>query len=152
MPIELQIIRASEFIRVGAHGRYDLDSSKAMLSNLAGACRKRSIDQALLDLRELVPGPVPMLTPNELAQLVNAFHEMGFTQDQKLAVLYKTDPHHGARLFAFIGALRGWKVRAFSDFEAAIVWLSDEKATTEPMPIAEGMEIPLRASLPPEGK
>src|SRR5208282_5942155 len=122
--MELQIIRAQEFIRLGAKGHFDLKASKAVLAQLAGACCKRGIDQALVDLRALEPGPKPVFSPNDLVALVNTFHEVGFTHKQRLAVLYGSDPHHRARLFAFIAKLRGWKVQAFDDFEAAVMWLS----------------------------
>jgi hypothetical protein len=129
MPMELQIIRAHEFIRVGAHGHFDMKASKAVLAQLAGACCKRGINQALLDVRALQPGPKPVFSPNDLVTLVNTFREVGFTHQQRLAVLYNSDPHHRARLFAFIAKLRGWKVQAFDSFEAAVTWLSE---TTEP--------------------
>ena len=132
MPLELQIIRASEFIRIASPGKLDLNSSREVLRQLAGACRRRGIERALLDLRDLDPGPTPMLKPTELAILVNTFPEMGFTHAQRLAVLYSADPHRGARLFAFIGALRGWTVQAFSDFEAALDWLSVEELSDVP--------------------
>jgi hypothetical protein len=125
MPMELQIIRAQEFIRLGAKGHFDLKASKAVLAQLAGACCKRGINQALLDLRALQPGPKPVFSPNDLVTLVNTFHEVGFTHKQRLAVLYGSDPHHRARLFAFIAKLRGWKVQAFDNFEEAIIWLSE---------------------------
>jgi hypothetical protein len=124
MPQELQIIRTSEVVRLGSLGHADFAATRAALAELAGACRRRGIDQALLDLRDLHPGPDPLFTPNELAALVNTFPEAGFTHRQRLAVVYSEDPHHGARMFAFIGALRGWKVRAFGDYEAAIGWLA----------------------------
>jgi len=124
MPIELQIIRASEFIRVGPQGHFDLESSKEVLKVLASACRKRGINQALLDLRELRPGPTPVFSPKDLATLVNTFQEFGFVPSQRLAVLYESDPHHRASLFAFIGRTRGWQVQAFAVFEEAITWLS----------------------------
>jgi hypothetical protein len=44
MPQELQIIRASEFVRFGAQGHFDLAASKAALAELASVCRKRGID------------------------------------------------------------------------------------------------------------
>jgi hypothetical protein len=44
MPQELQIIRASEFIRLSAQGHFDLAASKAALAELAGVCRKQRID------------------------------------------------------------------------------------------------------------
>ena len=131
MPIELQIIRANEFVRAGARGVINFDESKATLQQLAQACRKRGVDRALLDLRELPIPPKPVFSPTDLAALVATFKEAGFTRSQRLAVLYKTDPHHGARMFAFIGSMRGWKVRAFKDFEAALFWLGEEGKKSE---------------------
>jgi hypothetical protein len=143
--MELQIIRAQEFIRLGAQGRFDLDASKAALAQLAAACCKRGIHQALLDLRAVQPGPKPVFSPNDLVMLVNTFREVGFTHQQRLAVLYGSDPHHRARLFAFIAKLRGWKVQAFDSFEDAIRWLSSGEGTqpeTEFTPRAK--KVPVR--------
>ena len=117
MPLELQIIRAHEFVRLGAHGHFDLAASKAALAEMAAACRKRGIHQALLDLRALHPGPKPVFSPADLIELVNTFREVGFTHEQRLAILYHSDPHHRARLFAFLSIVRGWNVQAFGDFE-----------------------------------
>ncbi len=148
MPIELEIIRAQEFIRLGADGHFDLEASRAVLAELARACRKRGIDRALLDLRALRPGPTPIFTPDDLLALVNTFHDIGFTRAHRLAVLYSSDPHCRARLFAFIGKLRGWSVRAFENFAEAVTWLAfvgketNPEATTELTPAAQ--EIPLR--------
>ncbi len=128
MPLELQIIRASEFVRLGARDHLDFETSKAALALLAGACRKRGLDVAMLDLRELPIGQKPFFTSSELAALVNTFRAAGFAKRQKLAILYKTDPHHGARLFSFLGRLKGWQVRAFSEFEDALGWLSTENS------------------------
>ena len=154
MPMELQIIRAKEFIRLGAHGRFDLKLSKSALASLAAACCKRGINQALLDLRALQPGPKPVFTGNDLVKLVNTFHEVGFTHQQKLAVLYSSDPHHRARLFAFIARLRGWSVQAFEDFEAAMNWLSSGAESVEEKPLpASAKKIPVQAhALAPTAK
>ena len=124
MPIELQIIRACDFIRVGPQGRFDFASSKLALAELAHACHKRGINQAMLDLRAFKPGPVPVFSPSDLAALVYTFHEVGFTRKHWVAVLYSADPHHGARLFAFIGRMRGWNVAAFDHLEEALSWLA----------------------------
>jgi hypothetical protein len=146
MPLELQVIRASDFIRLGAEGHFDFAASKLVLAELARACRKRGIDRAMLDLRALHPGPTPIFTPTDLANLVNTFREIGFTHQQKLAVLYADDRHHRARMFAFIGNLRGWHVAAFRSFEEAMVWLSDdEKAVTAETESRSGEQsVPLK--------
>ena len=138
MPTELQIIRAQEFVRLGASGRFDVKASKKVLAQLAGACCKRGINQALLDLRALHPGPTPVFSPNDLVTLVNTFREVGFTQKQRLAVLYGSDPHHRARLFAFIAKLRGWKVQAFDSFEEAVKWLSEAESVAAEVEFSPG--------------
>ncbi len=131
MPLELEIIRAREFIRVGAEGRFDLAASKAGLATLADACRKRGLQDAVLDLRALQPGPTPVFTPGDLIELVNTFPEVGFSKRLRLAILYRSDPHRRARLFSFLSLLHGWNVRAFGDFEAALRWLSKGQQAPE---------------------
>ena len=126
MPLELQIIRAAEFLRLGPKGQFDMVASCAVLTELAKACRTRGMDRALLDVREATAP----LEPKELAALVNIFHEIGFMQNQRLAILHSGDPFRRARTFALISRMRGWKVRAFGDFEEALGWLSTEKEQT----------------------
>jgi len=140
MPTELQIIRASEFVRLDPQRHLDFQTSKEALRVLVVACRLRGIDRAMLDLRAL---PIParrLFTTAELAALVDTFREAGFTRQHRLAVLYRRDPHGGARMFAFIGFLRGWQVRAFSEFEPAFVWLSETK---EKRPAIRGRSVPI---------
>jgi len=144
MPLDLHIIRAAEFIRVDPKGDFDLVSSKNALALLAGACRKRGINQALMDLRAFRPGPKPLFTPADLLELVNTFPEVGFTQQLHLAILYHSDPHKRARLFSFLSAMHGWNVRAFGDFEEALVWLSKGQETSRnPQPSAAVQKIPI---------
>ena len=145
MPLELQIIRASEFIRLGAQGRLDLAGSRDILRMLARACWLRGINQALLDLREVNPGPTPMLTSRDLEALVNAFCEMGFSNQLRLAVLYSSDPHRRARQFAFMTTLRGWNVKATENFEEALLWLSKgKKAEDSKEAGAQEIQIPIQ--------
>jgi hypothetical protein len=148
--MELQIIRASEFIRLGAHGQLDLKASREVLVVLADACRKRSIDRALLDVRDIHTN----LTPSDLAELVQAFREIGFTVNQRLALLHRGDQNYRARMFAFIGALRGWTLRAFDSYEDAIGWLSTDDPAPQAGPPFVPKEIPMQfggAAQPPPG-
>ena len=148
MPLDLQIIRASEFIRLGAKGRVDLKASREILAEIARACRKRGVNRALVDVRALHQGPKPALSIQDLARLVSTFHEIGFRREQRLAVLYSSDPHHRARLFAFLSSLHGWQVRAFGEFEEAILWLWDTEAVekTEPHERVEQVPVKMRRS------
>jgi hypothetical protein len=145
MPLELHIIRATDFVVVDPQGHFDLAASKAALALLAGTCRKRGINQALVDLRALQPGPKPVFTPADLVELVNTFKEVGFTHQERLAILYHSDPYKRARLFAFLSTIRGWNVRAFGDFEEALLWLSSGQETpAQPSPSSAAKAIPIR--------
>ena len=147
MPTELQIIRAQEFIRLGAQGKVDFKASKEALAALAAACWKRGINQALLDLREVHLGPKPVFSRHDLAALVKTFREIGFTHQQRLAVLYRSDPHRRARLFAFIANLRGWSVQPFDNYEAALNWLSGAEnapSQAEPKFTNRPKKVPVR--------
>jgi hypothetical protein len=128
MPYSLHVIRASEFVCLNAKEQLDFEGSKQALQTLALALQKRGLDRAMLDLRSLPTPPKPLFTPSQLAALVRAFLEAGFGKDQKLAILYRSDPHGGVRTFAFIGRIQGWHVQAFADFEQAFYWLSEEPA------------------------
>jgi len=159
MSIELQIIRASEFVRLDAHKHLDLTASQEALRGLAHACHKRAIDRALVDLRTLPVLARPHFTTTELAALVGTFREAGFTRQQRLAILYRDDVHGGIRNFAFISRMRGLQVHAFSEFESALQWLSEESAKPAgrpapevPIPITNraGEVRKLPASLPAE--
>jgi hypothetical protein len=148
MPLELQIIRASEFIRLGAHGQLDLTASREILRQLAGACRRRGIDRALLDLRDVHPGPTPMLTREDLASLVNTFCTIGSSEHLRLALLYSADPHHRARMFALMSILHGWNGKASENFEEALHWLSQEQGTEHQKGLgSEEVAIPVTRTL-----
>jgi hypothetical protein len=140
MPFDVQIIRASEFVRLDPHEHLDFEGSKEALRTIARACRKRAIDRAIMDLRTLPIPAKPLFTRDELSALVGTFHDAGFTQNQRLAVLYRQDPHQGIRKFAFIGTLKGWHVRAFTDFEKALGWLCEEPVE----PPSEAQQIRIR--------
>jgi len=131
VPLELQVIRASEFIRLDADEHLDLEASKQVLRTLARACRKRATPCALVDLRTLPVLPKPHFTKTELASLVEAFRDAGFSREQRLAILYSHDPYGGIRDFAFIGRMRGLQVQVFLDFEGAVQWLSEAQDSAE---------------------
>jgi hypothetical protein len=147
MPLELEIIRATEFIRVGPKGQFDLAASKEALATLALACRKRGLDNALVDLRAFQPGPVPVFAPTDLVELVKTFPEVGFSKRLRLAILYRSDPHRRARLLSFLSQLHGWNVRAFGDFEAALGWLSQGPPAEKGRRAAKGGSVPIRFNL-----
>lgn len=142
MPLELQVISAKEFVCLDADEHLAFDASKAALQGLAEACRKRGLDRAMLDLRGLPVLPRPHFSAAELAALVGAFRDAGFTRQQRLAIVYDHDIHSIIRNFAFFSKMRGMQVQAFNQFEKAVYWLSHEENPDElhlgiPIPIAK---------------
>jgi hypothetical protein len=123
MPIELEIIRAAEFVRMGTQGQFDLAASCAVAAKLAAACKRRGIDRALVDVRNSIAN----LNPTELAALVNVFRDIGFSRHQRIAILHAEERSHRPRMFAFISRMKGWEVEAFTKFEDAMCWLSEQE-------------------------
>jgi hypothetical protein len=120
MPVELQIIRACEFVRLGAQGKFDFESTLDVLKTLADACHKRGIERALFDVR----GATSALTPKDLAALVGEFSKVAISKRLWLAILHTGSQNYRAKLFVFVSVLRGRKVRSFENFEKALDWLS----------------------------
>jgi hypothetical protein len=134
MPMALQIIRANEFVRLDINEHLDMEASKRALQGLAQACRKRGLDRAMVDLRGLPIPSKPLFTPQQLAELVEIFHEAGFTKKQRLAVVYEWDTYGGVRNFTSFSRLRGLQVQAFQEFDRAMDWMSEgqEPAAAKP--------------------
>jgi len=132
VPLEVQLIRAREFIRVGPQGTLDLERSRAILLTLSAACQKRGIERAMLDLR----GVRSDFGPEELAECIRMFREIGFPHIQRLALVHSGDPHRRVRTLALIASLRGWSVRAFEDFETAFEWLALSRVPKNDQPTA----------------
>jgi hypothetical protein len=145
MPLELQVIRANEFVRLDADEHLDFEASVKALQSLAKACRKRGLDSALLDLRAVPVPAKPVFSTKEIAALVLSFRDAGFSREQRLAVLYHQDAHGGIRDFAFISRMGGLQVQAFHDFEQALEWLSEGSESSPECPQgAEAVRITKR--------
>jgi hypothetical protein len=132
MPVELQVIRASEFVCFDADKHLDFEASQKVLQGLVMACRKRGLDRAMLDLRDLPILPKPHFTPEQMAVLAGTFLDAGFSKHQRLAILYSHDIHGGIRNFTLFSRLRGLQVQAFQQYESAIHWLWEQKKSAEP--------------------
>jgi len=141
MPIELHVIRASDFICIGGDERLNFEESKQALRELALACRKRGLDRAMLDLRDLPVPAKPRFTITELAGLVGAFRDAGFSRQQRLAVLYRQDIYGSVRNFTFFSRMRGLQVQAFHEFDSAMYWLWQD--TEKPAEEKHGAEVPI---------
>lgn len=141
MPVEFQVIRASDFVCFDAEEHLDFEASKKVLQELAMACRKRGLECAMVDLRDLPVPPKPRFTRGELVEMAGAFRAAGFSRGQRLAVLYREDVHGTIRDFTEVSRAQGLQVRAFHEFDNAIHWLG--KATEHPLEHKHGIEVPI---------
>jgi hypothetical protein len=141
MPIELHLIRASDFICIDADEHLNFEESKKALQKLALACRKRGLNHALVDLRDVPASDKARFTNAELAALVGAFREAGCSRRLRLAVLYRRDVYGSIRNFTFFGRMRGLQVQAFHEFETAIHWLWNNAENSEEE--KHGVKVPI---------
>jgi hypothetical protein len=80
----------------------------------------------MVDLRDLPVPEKPRFTDAQLAKLVGAFSAAGFSQRQRLAVLYRQDVHGTIRSFTSIGRKQGLQIQAFDKLDNAMHWLWKE--------------------------
>jgi hypothetical protein len=141
MPIEFDVIRASDFVCFDADEHLDFEESKRVLRELAVACRKRGLARAMVDLRDLPVPEKPRFTDAELASLIDAFCAASFSHRQRLAVLYRQDVHGTIRNFTAIGRKKGLQIQAFDKLDNAMHWLWKE--TADPVDQKHGTEVPI---------
>lgn len=123
MAVEFHVLTSSQFIRMGAHGNLDWDSSLRALSEVATAFLEKRTKLALLDVRDTVS----TLTDDQVIRLVSELVRLGMGKGHRLAVLHKPRPHAKADIFAAAAMLRGFDVMSFDDYEMAAEWLSSSR-------------------------
>jgi hypothetical protein len=138
MPVDIEIIRASEFVRLGTHGKFDFKGTRAVLLKMIAACGKRHISRALIDIRDASS----TLTRDDLVALVKVFGESVVSKRLRVAILHKSGQGDRAKLFAFLNAVQGRFMCAFETFEKALCWLSTEMdSDRQPGASAQAMPI-----------
>lgn len=140
---QFQVIRASDFVCFDADEHLNFEDTRKVLEQLAVACRKRGLDRAMVDLRDLPVPEKPRFTRGELAEMAEAFRAAGFTGRQRLAVLHSHDTHGTIREFVSICREHGLQVHAFGEFDAAIHWLGKPTETEHPVECKHGAEVPI---------
>ena len=122
MAYNLRVVRPSDFIRYDGRGETDRVRSRRILERIAKACVDEGMNCALLDLR----GLHLHLELKDLYGLINAFKDMGFRREHRLAILHNYTGMDKAEFFAMCASARGWNVRAFDTFEDAMEWFATE--------------------------
>ncbi len=124
MATEIKTYRIKDFIKLTKTGDIDLDRSRELIREIAGAAAYYDDHNILFDLRETVVAPASMSDLLQLAMDM-ALYESLFRN--KIASVI---PDDDARLviaekFKACLDIQGFEYDYFTDFEAAIEWLSE---------------------------
>ena len=135
MPYELHVIKAGDFIRCGAEGTIDFETSRQVLKAFADQIVARGADKAILDIRNVRGDPPATFT--QLYHLAKVFKDAGFGAGHRLAVIVSPDRYDKAEFFAICAGGRGWHAWAFEEFEDAFEWLTEEEPIEAPASASE---------------
>jgi hypothetical protein len=121
MDLDIRIIQHQEFLKTTPRGEIDLEHSKRILLRLASLNKPPSNRDVLLDLRETTD----KLSITDITFLVKLMIDHWDSFRNKLAILTQTGPRlELAKFMEEYAQNRGFRVAAFDNFEAAILWLA----------------------------
>jgi DNA-binding response OmpR family regulator len=126
--LKLQIIEAGAFIKSTPTGDLDLMASKQGFAQIAASGADLQDYTVLIDLRNVKS----LLTTSQIYGLASELVTYGKTFRRKTAVLARDDKDFNqASFFETAAQNRGFRARAFTVFEDALVWLSNITEPTE---------------------
>ena len=129
--LKLQIIKAGDFIKSTPTGELDMKASKEGLAQIAATGADLQDYTVLIDLRDVTS----RLSATDIYELASDLVKYGETFRRKTAVLARADEDiDQATFFENVAQNQGFKVRAFTVFEDAILWLSSITQLTEDQP------------------
>lgn len=135
MKLNLSIVTASDFIRTTPVGTLDMDVSLAVLKRIRSVTEEREDYRVLVDLRQARSA----LSLTDIWYIARELETCADTFRRKTALLTRENSREPAEFFELSAQNRGFRVRVFTDFEAAIYWLSfTVEATEENLPSATG--------------
>lgn len=126
--LRLQIIKAGEFLRSTPTGELDKEASVRGLAQISAAGSVLQEYTVLIDLRDIKS----TLSISDIFELGDNLVKYGQTFRRKTALLARADEDiKQARYFEHVAQSRGFNVRVFTVFEAAMIWLSSVTQLSE---------------------
>ncbi len=119
MPTDIRLIHASDFVRATANGELDYETSKKTLIEIASAASHLVKYEILLDTRKAQS----RMSVTDLWYLVGELSKLGEAFRRKTAVLCPVEQFDNAAFFQLCAENQGFRIKAFTSFEAAIDWL-----------------------------
>ena len=121
MATNVRIIHANQFIKAALTGEVDLEASKRVMFEIAGASVSLADFEIILDFRKAHS----TLSVTDLWYLAAGLSDFRKTfACRKTAVLCPAEEFSLAEFFALCAQNRGFDVQAFTCFEDAMNWLT----------------------------
>jgi len=120
--VEYSIEADEEFLRVKVSGRDTYRPPSEMCAAVLAESRKRRRDRILIELDQNFP-----LSPGNQFTLVTRLPEIGFTLQQRIALVHRTPEMQDANQFInLVARNHGVQVRNFAGLDLAMAWLRGE--------------------------
>ena len=111
-----------EFLRVTMRGRDTDQPPSHVCAEVLAQSRKRNRKRILIELDQKVP-----LSPTAQYHLVTNLRKIGFTPEERIALVHRTPDAQNANHFInLLGRNHGVMVRNFTGVEPAMEWLRSE--------------------------
>jgi hypothetical protein len=123
MAVDVRIISITQFLRADVSGTL-METSLILLCDLIAACKDHNVDRVLIDTREATSNTSVL----DVWTLARKLTPSGLS---RVAVVNrpKEDVERGTFL-ELCATNRGYRLKAFNDFEAAFTWLSEGQPST----------------------
>ena len=119
MATDIRLIHPSDFVRATTDGELDFETSKRALIEIASAASHLVDFEILLDTRKAES----RMSVTDLWYLVGELSKLGEAFRRKTAVLCPVEQFDNAAFFELCAQNQGFRIKAFTSFEAAIDWL-----------------------------
>ena len=128
MTCDVRVIPVREFMKTQISGEVDLNASRNMLCELMAFAKREQMSRLLIDCREASSGSSVL----DLWTLAKDLGSLGLSPQHRVALLNrpKDEFDRGAFLELCAGN-RGFQIKAFREFEAAVAWLTSDSAPVE---------------------
>jgi len=114
------MVTAHEFLEVTADGIIDMASSRKLFADIAGVVNLDANQDLLVDFR----GTESKLTITDVYQLAAELIQHGTTFHRKVALVVTPGLNFDrASFFETCSDIRGFSVKAYTNFEAAMRWI-----------------------------
>jgi hypothetical protein len=123
MGFDLRVIKIEEFFHTDARDTpIDLEAAYGLLRRVVRETTERGIYRVMIDARGNPTG----LSVADMFELVGDFQRYGLTPDHRVALLRaRPEALERARYLETLASTRGFKVRAFAEFEEALDFLNE---------------------------